>query len=114
MTRVRRERRSRSLEGVLQALRKTAGGQVISDVTSKLAPTMQKAMHSLLRPHRRTGAAENGARATASGSTIVIENVGYGKFIKNYSFGRRLPNNWVGKLKRALVAGVRRELRRIR
>ncbi len=114
MMRIRREKRSRSVEGVLKALRRTAGGQVVADVAAKFGPTMQKSMKTLLRPHRRTGTAENSARATSSGSTITLENIRYARYIKDYAFGRRLPKGWVIRLKKALSAGIRAELRRIR
>lgn len=112
-TRVRREKRSRSVDGILKALRRTAAGEVVADVAAKLAPTMEKAMKGLLRPHRDTGAALARASATASGSTITIENVGYARYIKNYAFGRRLPKNWVGRIQKTLATAVRAELRRV-
>jgi len=112
-TRVRRQRGSKSVNGAMQALKRVAGGAVVSDVAQQLAPQLQKAMRALLKPHKRTGAAESNATATASGSTITIENVGYAKYIKDYAFGRRFPNNWVIRIKKKINSAIRAELRRV-
>jgi len=112
-TRVRREKRSKSVDGIMRALRRTAAGVVIEDVASKLAPQLQKAMRTLLKPHRDTGKAESTATATAAGSTITITNVRYSRYIKDYAFGRRLPPNWVTRIKKMIAAGIRAEIRRV-
>ncbi len=112
--RVRRAGRSKSVDGVLRALKRTAGGAVLANTAATMAPQLQKAMRALLRPHKDTGKAESTATASASGSTITLENIGYAKYVKDYAFGRRLPRNWVVKIQRKAAADVRAEIRRFR
>ena len=110
--RVRREK-SKSIANVARALGRVARGALLSDTAAEMAPAIQKAMLKSLRPHRDTGAAEKRARATASGSTITLENAGYARYIKGYIFGRRFPKDWVLRLKKKLAVNVRNEMRRV-
>lgn len=110
--RVRRNN-SKSVANVARALGRVARGALTSDTAAEMAPAIQRAMLKSLRPHRDTGAAEARAKATSSGSTITLENVGYAKYIKGYIFGRRFPKDWVLRLKRKLAANVRAEMRRV-
>jgi len=110
--RVRRDKSS-SVANVARALGRVARGALLADTAAEMAPLIQRAMLKSLRPHRDTGAAEERARATSSGSTITLENAGYAKYIKGYIFGRRFPKDWVLRLKKKLAANVRGEVRRI-
>jgi hypothetical protein len=105
---------SKSVENVLRALKRTAGGSAAADTAADMAPRIQKAMLSQLRPHKRTGAAASKATATASGPKITLENVGYGRYINGYFFARRFPKDWVLRVKKRLAANVRAEIRRVR
>lgn len=108
-----RRSKSKTIPKLLIGLQSIARGEVIGDTAAEIVPRMTRAMHKSLRPHRRTGAAERVAIANANRSTITLENVGYGKFIKDYIFGKRLPNNWVNAIKAALNKNARKALRGI-
>jgi len=105
---------SKSVNNVAKALARLARGNVAADTAEELAPSIQKAMHSQLKPHKRTGAAESRATAIASGATITITNVGYGRYIKGYYFARRFPNDWVKRTKKVLARKTRAELKRLK
>jgi hypothetical protein len=105
---------SKSVNNVARALARVARGSVAADTAAQLAPSIQKAMRSQLKPHKRTGAAESRATATASGATITLTNVGYGRYIKGYYFARRFPNDWIKRLKNVLGSKTRAELKRVR
>ncbi len=109
-----RVRKSRTLENVAKALKSVASGAVLEATAEEMAPVIESAMKKNLRPHRRTGAAEERATARASGLTITLTNAGYGKYIKSYIFGRRFPKNWVIRLKSRAASNTRAALRGVR
>lgn len=111
--RVRKGGRSKALDGAMRAIKAVASGAVLSDVAHDAAPAIEKAAKASLRPHRRTGDAEDRAVARATGNSITLENAGYAKFIKGYAFGRRFPKDWVIRLKKRCRAAVRAEMRRV-
>lgn len=91
----------------MRAMKAAASGAVLEDAAQDMAPAIEKAQRASLKPHRRTGDAEAGAQARAVGRSIEIQNVGYAKYIKGYSFARRFPRDWVIRLKRRIAANVR-------
>jgi hypothetical protein len=108
--RVKRDR-SRTLDNVARALKSVATGAVLADTAGEMAPAIEKAMKAGLRPHKRTGAAEDRATARAAGNSIILTNAGYAKYIKDYIFGRRFPKGWVIRLQKRVAANARAAMR---
>lgn len=102
-------RRSKALPKIVAAMRRAASGEIVADTIEQMAPKIERAMKITLKPHRRTGAAEGRAAARAGDATITLENVAYVKYLKGAGgvFARRVPNDWVKKLRAALVKNTR-------
>lgn len=103
---------SKSVKNLLRVLPRFTRGDIAAETAADLAPSIQRAMRSQLKPHRRTGDAETRAIATANGSIITLFNAGYAKFIDGYFFARRFPKDWVKRVQRAFKGKIRAELRR--
>lgn len=102
---------SRLLKNLTDVLRSVASGAVRREVAEAEAARLQKRMRRELRPHRKSGKAENAAIAIGGDDRIVLENIGYAKYQKFYAWARRIPYAELVKIKRAWSGRVRRALR---